>query len=75
MTNAEYAASKGITLEQLRAENIEFLQSEGFDGAGNEYETLDAWLDRKPVKMTADPVDGNYASLEDPYANVFDLIK
>ena len=58
MTNAEYAASKGITLEQLRAENMAFLQCEGYDDAGNEYETLDAWLDRKQPKQTLDPVDG-----------------
>ena len=58
MTNSEYAASKGITVEQLRAENMAFLQCEGYDDAGNEYETLDAWLDRKAPKETMDPVDG-----------------
>ena len=58
MTNAEYATTKGITLEQLRDENMAFLQCEGYDDAGNEYETLDAWLDRKQPKQTLDSVDG-----------------
>ena len=58
MTNREYAASKGITLEQLQAERMAWLQCEGYDDAGREYDTVDAWLDRKPVRESRDPYDG-----------------
>ena len=58
MTIAEYAKSKGITVERLRAESLEFLNCEGYDDDGNEYETLDAWLDRKPIRDPYEPYDG-----------------
>ena len=78
MTNAEYAADKGITLEQLRKENLAFLECEGFDADGNEYETLDEWLDRKPLRQIMDPVDGGrgVGQLEfaDPMADTFKFL-
>jgi len=58
MKNREYAASKGMTLEQLQAERMAFLQTEGYDEAGKEYQTLDAWLARKPLQPSYEPVDG-----------------
>ena len=58
MTKREYAKSKGITLERLQVEQLAFLENEGYDDAGNEYETLDAWIDRKQPKQIIDPVDG-----------------
>lgn len=58
MTRKEYAEKKGITVEKLRQEEYDFLQCEGYDDAGNEYETLDAWIDRKQIKETCDPYDG-----------------
>jgi hypothetical protein len=58
MTNAEYATLKGLTLEQLKRENLAYLQCEGYDEDGNEYETLDAWLDRRRLFGPRDPFDG-----------------
>jgi len=58
MTRTEYAESKGITVERLRSESLAFLNCEGYDGAGNEYDNLDAWLNRKPIKETREPYDG-----------------
>ena len=58
MTKAEYAAKKGITVEKLNRESMAFLQCEGYDDNGNEYKTLDDWLNRRPVEETYDIVDG-----------------
>ncbi len=58
MTRAEFAASVGLTVEELRREEMAFLQNEGYDDAGNEYEILGKWLNRKQPKQTADPIDG-----------------
>jgi len=58
MKMSEYAKLKGLTLEQLKAENMAFLQCEGYDDEGNEYETLNDWIDRKQTKQTIDPFDG-----------------
>ncbi len=58
MRKAEYAASKGITIDQLQKEEMDFLQSEGFDDDGVEYQTLGEWLNRRPVKQIMDPFDG-----------------
>lgn len=58
MKRSEYAAKKGITVEKLMQEEMEFLQNEGYDDAGNEYDTLDAWIDRKPIQDPIDPYDG-----------------
>jgi len=58
MKKAEYAKSKGITVDKLRDEQVSFAMSEGYDGAGNEYGTLDAWIDRKQPKQIVDPFDG-----------------
>lgn len=60
MTRKEYADQKGITVDRLREEELSFLQNEGYDDEGNEYETLDAWIDRhkKPYQRTPyEPVD------------------
>ena len=62
MKKSEYAASKGLTLEQLRDESLAFLECEGYDDKGNEYQTLDEWLCRKPIRPTADPIDGGRGS-------------
>jgi hypothetical protein len=58
MTRKEYADSKGITTAQLREIELEFLQCEGYDDAGRKYDTLDAWIDRKPVMESRDLYDG-----------------
>ena len=59
MKNKEYAASKGlISLEQLQEERMAFLLCEGFDEAGREYPTLDAWLSRLAIKPSYEPVAG-----------------
>jgi hypothetical protein len=58
MTRKEYAAKKGITTDRLRAEELAFLESEGYDEAGQEYDTLDAWIDRKPIREHYEPYDG-----------------
>jgi hypothetical protein len=39
MTRKEYAKSKGITVDRLRDEEMSFLQCEGYDDDGNEYDT------------------------------------
>jgi len=58
MTKREYATKHGITVAQLQREQMAYLQCEGYDDAGNEYDTLDAWLARKPIRETRDPYDG-----------------
>lgn len=58
MTKTDLATEYGITVERLNQEMMEYLQSEGYDDKGNEYETLDAWIARKSPKQTVDPVDG-----------------
>lgn len=58
MAKTEYAKLKGITVEKLNTETIAWLQSEGYDDNGNEYETLNAWLDRRPTIAPIDPYDG-----------------
>ena len=58
MTRGEYAVSKGLTLSQLNQEQQAYLQCEGYDDAGRVYETLDAWLARKPVSVLHDPQIG-----------------
>lgn len=58
MTRKEYANKKGITTDQLRTEELSFLQCEGYDADGNEYDTLDDWIDRKRYTQSRhDPVD------------------
>jgi len=54
MTMAEFAKKMGLTLEQLRDHAISFLQNEGCDEAGNEYATLEDWINKKPVVDTYD---------------------
>lgn len=55
MTNGEYANSKGITVAQFQEAKMAYLQCEGYDDAGNEYDTLDAWIDRRPVALSYEP--------------------
>ena len=62
MTRKEYAAKKGLTVEALREQELAWLQNEGYDDDGKEYETLDAWIDRKPARMSYDPYDGGRGS-------------
>ena len=57
-TWGEYAKDHGLTIEQLQAERMSYLQCEGYDDAGNEYATLDAWLARKPIKESYEPYGG-----------------
>ena len=58
MTNREYAKSKGLAVEQLQDEYIAFIENEGYDEYGNEYQTLDRWLDRKAIQAIPEPIDG-----------------
>ena len=57
MTRKEYAEKKGITTERLREEELSFLQSEGYDDDGNEYDTLDEWIDRLNKPYTRHPYE------------------
>ena len=80
MTNGEYATKYGLTLTQLQVEKMAYLQCEGYDDAGNEYETFDAWLvRRKQSTQTLDPVDGGRGSgmlgVEDYQAETYDKTK
>lgn len=47
---SEVAAAYGLTVEEFSRHDCDFLQSEGFDDDGNEYDTLHDWLvsDKKP---------------------------
>ena len=54
-TWGEMAARHGLTMEQLQAERMAYLQCEGYDDAGREYATLAAWLARKPIKESYEP--------------------
>ena len=47
MTYAEKAKQLNITIEELRKEQYQFLQSEGYDDKGNEHQTIDSWVKRK----------------------------
>lgn len=58
MTRAEYAATKNITTLQLRVLEMAWLECEGYDDVGNEYETLDAWIARRQPQQIIDPIDG-----------------
>ncbi len=58
MTDKELAAKYHITEEKLNREWMAFVQNEGYDDVGNEYETFGDWLNRKAIKETRDPVDG-----------------
>ena len=41
---SEVAAAYGLTVEQFSQASMDFLQNEGYDGSGNEYQTLHDWL-------------------------------
>jgi hypothetical protein len=56
MKYSEKAAQLGITVEQLRIEQMAFLQNEGYDSHGYEYETFDDWINRKPIAECKEPV-------------------
>lgn len=59
-TIAEAAAEYGLTVEQFRAAQMQFLQSEGFHDDGHESETLHDWLTyrrRQEPREPADPFD------------------
>jgi len=55
---SDLARSYGLSIGDLNRQMISFLQSEGYDDNGNEYDTLDAWVNRTPVIDTPDPYDG-----------------
>mgnify|MGYP000884413537 CR=1 FL=1 len=56
MKAIEYAKIKGLTLAQLSEEMQAFAMCEGWDEDGKEYETLDAWIDRRK-RVVHDPED------------------
>ena len=58
MKNKEYADSKGISLKRLQTEYMSFVENEGYDEYGNEYQTFDRWLDRKAIQAIPEPIDG-----------------
>ena len=62
MTYAECANKLGISVAELRRQSLEFLQCEGYDDAGHEYDTLDAWIERKPIMESIDQIDGGRGS-------------
>ena len=41
---SEVAPQYGLTVEEFRGAMYDWQQNEGFDGDGNEYETLHDWL-------------------------------
>ena len=41
---SEVAAAYGLTIEEFNRASYNFLQSEGFDDMGKEYNTLHDWL-------------------------------
>lgn len=40
----EVAAAYGLTVSEFSRAQMDYLQNEGYDGMGNEYETLHDWL-------------------------------
>ncbi len=48
MNRLDVAKKYGLTVEQLRDEKMAWLNCEGYDDDGNEYETLHDWLMRRP---------------------------
>jgi hypothetical protein len=61
---SEVAAGYGLTIEEFNRASYDFLQSEGYDDMGNEYNSLHYWLiiphkefiDRTP-RYKADDLD------------------
>ncbi len=53
----ELADKYGLTLEQIRAAQMAFLQSEGFHDDGHESENLHDWLTYKKKPLPRDPED------------------
>ena len=47
MKVSEYCTQAGITVEQYRKYSYEFLQCEGYDDDGTEYETLGEYIKAK----------------------------
>lgn len=41
---ADVAPKYGLTVEEIKAAHRAFIENEGFDGQGNEYETFHDWL-------------------------------
>ena len=58
MTNEEFARANGVTMEELRREASAWVQCEGYDEDGKEYDTLIQWLARKPPVQRHEPIDG-----------------
>lgn len=46
MKYLDLAKKYGLTPEELKSAELSFLENEGFDDNGNEYETLHDWLNR-----------------------------
>jgi len=55
MTNKELATKAGMTMPEYWADRMEFLQCEGYDADGVEYETLADWIMRKRNVHQPDP--------------------
>ena len=41
---SDVAKAYGLTIEEFSIASLDFLQNEGFDSNGNEYDTLHDWL-------------------------------
>jgi hypothetical protein len=54
MTRSEFAAKHGLTLDQLRQEQLAFLNNEGYDSNGVEHDTLDSWIRNRRVTIKND---------------------
>ena len=54
MTHKELATKVGMTMPEYWRDRMEFLQCEGYDEDGNEYETLADWIMRRRNRYQAD---------------------
>lgn len=56
ITKREYADSLHITVQELSRYMTDYLQSEGYDDSGNEYDTLDEYIAamRRPASIHPD---------------------
>jgi hypothetical protein len=61
MTHLEYqtilAKKHGMTVAAVQEADMDFLQCEGYADDGTEYQTLEAWLNRKATKQKHDLID------------------
>ena len=59
-TYAELAKKYKTTPDKVKQEELNFVMSEGFDGAGNEYDTFFDWLDMIYKPKIVNLIDAPY---------------